>query len=89
MNKKEWREERRKWRLINRSTFPDDSIQASKDKKMVRDYLFGLVYKDSPSWFWSTRPRYHYYFSPIKDKWDIRCNLTSSPNSYPHKTRNP
>lgn len=89
MNKKEWKEERRKWRLINKSTFPHEDIRDENDSEMVRDYLFNLVYRDAPRWFWNTRPNNFPYVRKIVDRFDIRLNIEKAPNSYPHPTKNP
>lgn len=89
MNKKEWKEERRKWRMINNSTFPDENIRDKDDYEMVRDYLFSIVYKDSPKWYWDCRESPFKRYRNIKDRYDIRLNIENAPNSYPHPTKNP
>lgn len=89
MNKKEWKEERRKWRLINKSAFPDDSIYNAKDRDFVRDFLFSVVWEKAPRWFWSTQPRCFYHYRKIVDRIDIKINIENAPNSYPHPTKNP
>lgn len=89
MNKKEWKNERRKWRMINKSSFPDEKIKNKSDANMVREALFSMVWKNAPKWFWDTNPRCFYFVRKIKDKWDIKLNIKDAPNSYPHPTKNP
>lgn len=90
MNKKEFYEERRKWRMIARSSFPDKSIRNKNDAAIVRDFLWDNIWKQAPKWFWDTRPIQFKFVKKLRDS-KVACalNLENAPNSYPHKTRNP
>lgn len=89
MNKKEWKDERRKWRMISKSSFPHEDLKNKEDYEMVRKFLFENLWDKAPEWFWDTKPRCFYFVREIKDKCDIRLNIKDAPNSCPHPTKNP
>lgn len=90
MNKNEWKKERRKFRLITISLFPDEVIKDKEDKKMVRDFIFDIVYPHIPGWFWNTRKRdVRHIWQLNESKHSCILNMEHAPNSYPHPTKNP
>lgn len=90
MTKDEFRRERRKWRMILRSSFPDIKITDKSDWSTVRDFLWYATYSAIPDWYWECEQIKNKHCYALEETIAApMMNHRYAHNSYPLKTKNP